>query len=389
MLSLWRKMRAALMGGMRQQVTAGGLLYTLAITMVGLAAFASANNLLFLLLAAMLSTMLISNFVSRLGLAGLELDIQLPEHLSARRPVTGRISVINDKRWIPSFSIHLTGLQENGLRGHLYFPVIPGRSSVSENVELVFPRRGYHRDNAFRFSTRFPFGFTDRRIDIYPRGDILVYPCIDPQPGFEELLATVSGEIETHLRGRGSDFYRLRPYQPSENARHVDWKATAHSGELQVREFAREQDPLVEIYLDLDVPPERYEWFEKAVDCCAFLVWHVSRRGARILLRTQTAALRIPEQGDVYTILKYLAVVEPLRGRQAASPDNELSVKILFTASESSATAASWDGSHIVGPDTLDAGASARSGDKASAAGDLRNGRRKDQGGSAGFGHPD
>ena len=60
------------------------------VAVVGLAAFVSGNNLLFLLFAALLATMLISGFVSRLGLAGLELNLELPEHVAARRPVRGR-----------------------------------------------------------------------------------------------------------------------------------------------------------------------------------------------------------------------------------------------------------------------------------------------------------
>ena len=96
---------------------------------VAIAAFLSANNLLFLIVAAMFSTLLISGFVSRLGLAGLELDLVLPEHISARRKVRAGIRVRNLKRWIPSFSIHLAGAAESGFDSILYFPVIPGRAA--------------------------------------------------------------------------------------------------------------------------------------------------------------------------------------------------------------------------------------------------------------------
>src|SRR4051812_45736289 len=66
---LWAKVRDALEGNMRQQITKLGFFFSVLVAMVGLAAFASGNNLLFLLLASLLSTMLISGFVSRLGLA--------------------------------------------------------------------------------------------------------------------------------------------------------------------------------------------------------------------------------------------------------------------------------------------------------------------------------
>src|SRR3954466_12569418 len=98
---------------MHQQVTRAGLFFTFTILLVGLAAFASANNLLFLLVAALLATLLISGFISRLGLAGLELDLELPEHIPARRKVTGHLILKNKKRWVPSFSLHLSGAPES------------------------------------------------------------------------------------------------------------------------------------------------------------------------------------------------------------------------------------------------------------------------------------
>ncbi|HYP14460.1 MAG TPA: hypothetical protein VEQ63_11100, partial [Bryobacteraceae bacterium] len=69
---------------MRQQVTKLGFAFTILVVLVGSAAFVSGNNLLFLLVAALMATLLISGFVSRLGLAGLELNILLPEHVAAK-----------------------------------------------------------------------------------------------------------------------------------------------------------------------------------------------------------------------------------------------------------------------------------------------------------------
>jgi len=45
-----------------------------------------------------------------------------------------------------------------------------------------------------------------------------------------------SGELESYQRGRGNDLYSIRDYQFNDSARHVDWKATARTGVLQVRE---------------------------------------------------------------------------------------------------------------------------------------------------------
>jgi uncharacterized protein (DUF58 family) len=338
----WTRAQTNWTAGLRQQVTRAGLAYTLTLAVIGLAAFLSANNLLFLILAAMLSTLLVSGFISKLGLAGLELDLVLPEHISARRKVRAGIRLRNLKHWIPSFSIHLAGAAESGFDSILYFPVIPGGARLEESVELYFARRGAQRERGFQFSTRFPFGFAERREMITARHDVVVYPCLDPQPGFEALLASVSGEIEALQRGRGHDFYRIRPYEALESARHVDWKATAHTGNLQVREFAREQDHRVLIYFDLDSPVECEAWFESAVDCSAFLAFRIAETGARVRFQTQEFDVTLPEEGDVYTILKYLALVTPRRGKPAAAPDDPNSFHIVFSANQERMSALGW-----------------------------------------------
>src|ERR1700694_2506389 len=121
-VSVWRRVLHILDFGARPQVTRMGLLFTLTCILVALAAFSSANNLLFLILAAMLSTLMISGFISRLSLAGLALDFVTPEHVCARRKFIGRVVIQNEKRWMASFSIHLTAPGNSGLSTPLYFP---------------------------------------------------------------------------------------------------------------------------------------------------------------------------------------------------------------------------------------------------------------------------
>jgi uncharacterized protein (DUF58 family) len=335
--------------GMRKQVTRLGLLFTMTSLMVALAAFASANNLLFLILAAMIATLMVSEFISRLSLAGLELDFLLPEHLCAGRKLIGRIVIRNTKVWMPSFSIHVEASSDSGLSLPLYFPVLPRGTRIEESVELFFARRGSYRQNSFRFSTQFPFGFTERRLSVPSRGEVLIYPSIDPQPGFEELLISLQSEIASFYRGQGHDFYRIRPYEALESARHVDWKATAHTGDLQVREFAREHEQSVAFFLDLDVRDDQLAWFENTVDCCAFLTWNITQRGSRVRFCTQETDWHIPDEADVYTILRYLATVSPRRGKPLAPSHEQNVFQIVFSASPDNLVDAGWDlGSHHI-----------------------------------------
>ena len=365
MRAYWNKLRAALSRRIRYRITRGGLAFTLAILLVGVGAIVSANNLLFLIVAAMMATLLVSGLVSRLCLAGLELDFMVPEHVSAGRNVPGRLYVRNQKWLMPSFSIRVEGIRDPAaaaLHSGVYFPLIAGGATLQETVEARFPRRGAYRENGFAFSTAFPFGFLEKSARVTLRRETVVYPPVDPQPGFDDLLAGIAGEIETHYRGLGKDFYRIRPYQALESARHVDWKASAHVGSLQVREFAREQEQTVEMFLDRDIAPRFDAWFEHAISCCAFLAWRLSNQGVSIHFRSNGFGFRQPEDGDIHAILKYLALVYAQGGSPPEGPLEDASYKIVFTPAPRRFRDSGWLEARILSPSELPAPAVTRGG---------------------------
>ncbi len=356
MRARWLRIRSVLLRRVRYKVTRGGVLFTATVMLVAAAAVVSANNLLFLILATMLSTLMVSGLISRLCLAGLELDFLVPEHVSAGRTIPARLYVRNLKFWMPSFSIHVAGVEgdtPSALRAAVYFPVIPGRATIEETVQVRFTRRGEYRQNRFAFHTRFPFGFLEKTVRVVLRREVIVYPCIDAQAGFEDLLQDLAGGMETHYRGLGRDFYRIRGYEAFESARHIDWKATAHAGGLQVREFAREQEQTVELFLDLEIPPGGEAWFESAVDCCAFLAWRLAGKGAGIHFHTQELDFRLPEEGDIYDILKYLATVSSKPGRPPEAPAGGTGFPIVLTAAPSRFSDPGWAAARVIGPGAL------------------------------------
>ena len=343
-----RRISTAFRRHIRYKVTRSGYLFVVALVVVGGASVASGNNLLFLILAAMLATLMISGVVSRLCLAGLELELMLPEHLAARQKVSARLRLRNVK-WFPSFAIELSSRATSGARifdQQVTFPIIPGRSSLDVSAPTSFARRGLHHENLFTIATRFPFGFVERQAPVAIRTEVVVYPALEPSGETEELLNELRGEIEIQRRGPGSDFYRLRPYELYESARHVDWKSSAHTGELQVREFAREERPAISLYFDLRMSAG--EEFERAVESCAYLVWSLGSEGVRIRFRTQTTDLRFPEETDLWTILRTLALLEPRLRAGVPAPDDE-PVSILFSADPEAFHGGGWHVSRAPG----------------------------------------
>jgi len=343
-------------------VTKAGIIYVLVTLVIGIAALNTGNNLLYIVVAAMLAAILVSGYVSALVLRYLELDVRLPDHVFAGRPVLGRIVLNNPRRFLPSFSVRVVStrkkrkkparqwqweattfvfpfnrpkeqqwvrLPDRRLRrvtvvppppgifqGMAYFPFLPPRAEASADLELKFDRRGRYREDSFGLATRFPFAFLTKTRHVSLQREVLVYPRVEPTDEVFEILPLVRGEWESFVRGRGSDLYRIREYMPEDSARHVDWKATAKSGSLKVREFAREDERKLCIAYDNPevglVPDAAYE---KAVDLAASLAWHFSTHEAEVSFlipgRPRTRAL--------HEFLAWLAVIEPLGSGPAKS----------------------------------------------------------------------
>ena len=134
---------------------------------------------------------------------------------------------------MPSFSVRVEGIRDPAspvARFRRVLSADSGGAALEETVEVRFPAAAPTAQNGFAFSTSFPFGFLEKSARVTLRRETIVYPAVDPQPGFDDLLLGIAGEIETYYRGLGRDFYRIRPYEALESARHVDWKATAHVG---------------------------------------------------------------------------------------------------------------------------------------------------------------
>ncbi len=338
---------------MVERVTRAGLVFLAALVLTAVAAFVSANNLIFLLLAVMIATVMVSGFVSRLGLAGLELDLMLPDHVTAKQSTPARLVLKNLKSFFPSFSIRVAGVEGSVRALTAYFPLVPAKGQSEQPVTVLFGRRGLHQGDSFRFSSRFPFGFAERRVRVRMKHELVVYPSLAPAPGFEQLAAELAAEADARFRGRGHDFYRIRPYEPPESARHVDWRKTARTGELMVREFARERDPQVSLYLDLRMGPESAVWFEHAVECTAYLAWQLTRRGALVRFTTQEYSVMVPQEGDVYAILRYLALVAPTAETERLEKVREEAVALLITAHPEAFDPAAWMDVRVLDPVAL------------------------------------
>src|SRR5271166_5930477 len=92
---------------MDYDVTHAGMIYILISVVIGIAAINTGNNLLYVVVAALLSAILVSGIASALVLRSLTLDAHLPEHVFAGRPMLARLLLRNSSSWLPSFSVRV------------------------------------------------------------------------------------------------------------------------------------------------------------------------------------------------------------------------------------------------------------------------------------------
>ncbi|MGH9679364.1 MAG: DUF58 domain-containing protein, partial [Candidatus Acidiferrales bacterium] len=152
--------------------------------------------------------------------------------------------------------------------------------------------------------------------------EAVVYPPVEPTEEFFEILPLVSGELESYQRGRGNDLYGIRDYQFNESARHVDWKASARTGALQVREYAREDERRVLLAFDpyLSAASQDDPQFERGVALCAGLAWHFYEINSVLEFRSAGFATPRVLAGEIiYDILTHLAGVTPLKQQPGKS----------------------------------------------------------------------
>lgn len=383
-----RVVAARVRDAMDYDVTRAGMIYILITVVIGIAAINTGNNLLYVIVAALLSAIIVSGVASAVVLRSLELDVHLPEHVFSERPTVARLLLSNDSTWMPSFSIRVAPAKRKRVRRWqwdadtfgwprnrapeqqwlrlpdrrlrrvdeeldrpileqpVYFPFVSAQHQLRADLELTFPLRGRYCEKHFGLATRFPFAFLTKTRRINFAREIIVYPSVDPIEQHLEVLPMVTGEFETFVRGRGYDLYRIRDYMPEDSARHVDWKATARTGSLKVREFSREDERKLRIVFDNPAPGMIDEAsYERAVRLAASLAWHFQHEDVEVSF----VAPGLEPTADVFGFLHYLALVHaaeatPVFNRLQASED----YNVIVTARDRSEIPAAFASSSYV-----------------------------------------
>jgi uncharacterized protein (DUF58 family) len=356
------------------RISRAGWMYFGATLLVALAALNTGNNLLFLILACLVSVILMSGILSSISLAGVDLRIDLPEHIFAGQTVRATVELINGKLTLPSFALRVEAVVPKNapaaavLETPVFFPHLPRQQRMKQSVPVTFLKRGLHVQDTFWIVTRFPFGFLQKSRHITLKSEALVYPGVESTSELSEIFPGIEGSIESHSKGRGQDLHSLREYLPTDSASHVHWKASARAGSLMVREFSREDDCRVLLVLDPrpgDSPSNNgallNERFERAVTLCAGIAWHFYERNAYLQFRSAgIETILAPAEDTIFAILGHLALAEaqPVAAQDALLEDLAASpelFKIIVTSRpRGTIPAGLWHSSYVIFLESLE-----------------------------------
>lgn len=291
---------------------------------VGLAAVNTGNNLLYLLVALMLSIIVVSGLLSEQSLRRLVFFADPPPPALPGEPVSILVRLRNEKRRLPSFSLRVDPVPAGSkapdrapASESARFIRIDPRSTESRPLRMTFSRRGCYRLEGVTLSTTFPFGFFIKTAARREPIELWVYPRIRPAPWPISPASFGTARSSSHRSEQGAAFHQFRAYQRGDDCRLIHWKLSARQGRWILKEREREEGSGVLLVLNNLAPAENREgWegrFERAVERAASLASEMIQAGMKVSLQTADREIG-PGEGSTHLdrIFKCLALIEPI-----------------------------------------------------------------------------
>ena len=287
------------------------------------AGFNTGNNLFYLMFALMASCELVGFRLAGRAVRRLQASVSIPPRGHVGVPLRVSITLGNQSRWLSVPSLTWKVAAAAGEVAQVVTPSVPPGGSTIATGRCLPSRRGPLTLVTLEGHTDFPLGLARRT----------VRAAIDPaRSAARTIVAPRLGKPERESGGhRRGDVRRLmnpkgsgeepidaREYHPGDDARRIDWKASARTDRLMWRD--RRGDPPRASSVRLDRSGEGGPRFEARVSRAAATVAAAIARGRAVGFITDEWELP-PRTGPAQrrAIFDYLAIVEPA-GSPAAAP---------------------------------------------------------------------
>lgn len=338
--------------GHRTIPTKTGTMLILITIGVGTAAFNTGQNILYLALSLLMSTLLVSGILSWMNFKGCRWRLRTGRHFRVGDISPVYLELENTKRRLPSYDLTFNLYAEkDGQTGSLYLNdrLDPGATSRLQ-WDFSPKRRGRETICLQGLISRYPFGFLKKSIRDSFKKDVVVWPArIHYQ--FSGDKAGRRWMFGHHRRkGDGVELIHLRNYRHGDSLRRIHWKASARLGTLQVRETEQEHHQAFSLLVD----PSPKVWkdarqFEKM---CAF----VASLAEDLFQRDQLRAVQLAGQprsviggiDDLHAFLDKVALLdEPGNEKEPETRMDSAADTVRFLPGPDGSVIARMEDSHV------------------------------------------
>ncbi len=221
-------MRAAAAEANAVRPTFAGIWFLLVLAGVTFGAVNTGNNLVYVVLAALLAVLVVNNLLAEWNLRSLEVERRLPPELFARGETVGALVLRNRRRWGAAWRVEVEERDVSGARA--VFPCVPPGAERASDAAWALPRRGLARLDRVRVASRFPFGIILRYRDLSMPVEVLVFPALRDDGTVDAAAPGGDGGGAVRERAGGGDLTGLRAYREGDPVRRIHWPTTARTG---------------------------------------------------------------------------------------------------------------------------------------------------------------
>lgn len=312
---------------------------------IGLAAYNSSSNILFLTLSLLLTCLVLSGVLSWLNLRGVGWQLSVPPALRVGHDAIVGLALRNGKSFLPTYGLWFNliarghrpaaeqraestvtarGLDIRAALASAEASETRGRVALANRLdaggetqlEWVFrpTMRGMLRLELASVGSLFPFGFLRKDVGTADTTEVVVWPApIEYRRSAPIAARRRPGNERVVRAGMGTDLLAVRRYSAGDSHRLIHWKASARTRQLLVRQFAAETADGCFLWLRTDAGMwPRAEQFETLIRFVATLAEDLFR-AERLLAAAINEAAPAPIRRlyDLESLLNELAVLQP------------------------------------------------------------------------------
>ncbi|HVR28768.1 MAG TPA: DUF58 domain-containing protein [Thermoanaerobaculia bacterium] len=229
-----------------------GIWFVALTLLLGIAATNTGNNALYMVVALMLATLIVSGVLSRNDVRRVDVELTPPEEVFADSPAAFQVEITNRGRVLPRWLLLISFSDQAST---LLCSSLPRGGRRGAVIELAFPRRGLHRIGAAHLATLFPLGLFRKGMRQRLDREVLVFPRLVAGRHLVRRSTTAIGETQDRRAGWGHDLHSLRALRTGDDPRRIHWKQTARTGKLIFMERQAERSRRITVVVDNALDP--------------------------------------------------------------------------------------------------------------------------------------